>query len=145
MKCIIFKNNDGGISIVSQVLAGEFSAENLAKNNVPTGAIYSAIDMAYVPSDRTFRAAWEADFTAFEPMRIIINMDKAKTIGHEIRRAKRADEFAPLDEQIMKRIPGTDPTAVEAERQVIRDKYAVVQTQIDAATTPDEIKTALGI
>lgn len=145
MKCIIFKNNDGGISIVSQVLDGEFSAENLAKNNVPTGAIYSAIDMAYVPSDKTFRAAWEADFTTFEPMRIIINMDKAKTIGHEIRRAKRADEFAPLDEQIMKQIPGTDTAAVEAERQVIRDKYAVVQTQIDAATTPDEIKTALGI
>lgn len=145
MKCIIFQNNEGGISIISPILDDEFSAGELDKNNVPTGAIYSAIDMAYVPSDKTFRAAWEVDFTTFEPMRIIINMDKAKTIGHEIRRAKRADEFAPLDEQIMKQIPGTDPTAVEAERQVIRDKYAVVQTQIDAVTTPDEIKTALGI
>ena len=72
-------------------------------------------------------------------------MDKAKTIGHEIRRAKRADEFTPLDAVIMKQIPGTDTTAVEAERQAIRDKYAVVQTQIDVAETPEEIKQALGI
>lgn len=76
---------------------------------------------------------------------ITINMDKAKIIGHEIRRAKRADEFAPLDAIIMKQIPGTDTAAVEAERQAIREKYAVVQTQIDAAETPEEIKQALGI
>ena len=78
-------------------------------------------------------------------MSISVNMGKAKIIGHEIRRAKRADEFAPFDAEIMKQIPGTDTTAVEAERQAIRDKCAVVQTQIDAAETPEEIKQALGI
>ena len=78
-------------------------------------------------------------------MSITVNMDKAKTIGHEIRRAKRADEFAPLDAEIAKQIPGTDMAAVEAQRQAIRDKCAVVQTQIDAAETPEEIKQALGI
>jgi hypothetical protein len=31
----------------------------------------------------------------------------------------------------------------EADRQAIRDKYAVMQANIDAAATPDEIKTAL--
>jgi hypothetical protein len=76
---------------------------------------------------------------------IIVNIDKAKTIGHEMRRNERAKEFAPLDEQIMKQLPNTDVAAVEAERQAIRDKYAVIQEQIDAATTPDEIKTALEI
>lgn len=76
---------------------------------------------------------------------IVINMDKAKTIGHDIRRAKRAEEFAPLDAAIMKQIPGTDTAAVEEERQAIRDKYAVVQTNIDAAQTPGEIKQALGL
>lgn len=76
---------------------------------------------------------------------ITINLNKAKTIGHDIRRQQRSEEFAPLDEVIVKQIPGTDVAAVEAERQKIRDKYAVVQTKIDAAKTPDEIKTALGI
>ena len=78
-------------------------------------------------------------------MSITINMDKAKAVGHDIRRAKRAEEFAPLDAEIMKQIPGTDTAAVEAERQAIRDKYAAVQTEIDAAVTPEDIKVALGI
>lgn len=78
-------------------------------------------------------------------MSIVINLDKAKTIGHDIRRHQRAEEFAPLDEVIVKQIPGTDVKAVEAERQAIRDKYAVVQTKIDASKTPEEIKQALGL
>lgn len=78
-------------------------------------------------------------------MSITINMDKAKTIGHEMRRAKRAEEFAPLDAIIMKQIPGTDMATVEAGRQAIRDKYAVIQTQVDTAKTPEEIKQVLGL
>jgi hypothetical protein len=76
---------------------------------------------------------------------ITINMDKAKEIGHDMRRSARAEEFKPLDEVIMKQIPGTDIQAVEAQRQAVRDKYAVIQTQIDAATTPEAIKAALGV
>lgn len=76
---------------------------------------------------------------------IVINLDKAKNIGHDIRREKRAEEFKPFDEVIMKQIPGKDFTEAEAARQVIRDKYAVIQQQIDSATTPEEIKTALEI
>lgn len=75
---------------------------------------------------------------------IVVNIDKAKTIAHEMRRAARAEEFKPYDEVIMKQIPGVDIQTVEAERQAIRDKYAAIQAQIDAAATPDEIKAALG-
>jgi hypothetical protein len=76
---------------------------------------------------------------------ITVNIDKAKAIGHEIRRVNREKEFAPLDTVIMKQIPGKDAQAAEAERQVIRDKYAAIQAEIDAAATPDEIKVALGV
>ena len=76
---------------------------------------------------------------------ISINLSKAKAIGHEMRRAARADEFQPLDEIIMKQIPGTDFGQVEAQRQAVRDKYATMQTQIDAAKSADAIKAALGI
>ena len=72
---------------------------------------------------------------------ITINLDKAKLIGHDMRRAARAEEFKPLDVQAT--IPSQAAQA-EAARQVIRDKYAEMQAQIDAATTPDEIKVALG-
>jgi hypothetical protein len=76
---------------------------------------------------------------------ITINLNKAKDIAHDIRRAKREEEFAPLDAVIMKQIPGNDATEAEAARQAIRDKYAAMQTAINAASTPEEIKTTLGI
>jgi hypothetical protein len=75
-------------------------------------------------------------------MSIVINVTKAKSIGHDMRRAARAAEFAPYDEAIAKQIPGQAEGA-EAARQVIREKYAAIQTAIDAAATPDEIKAAL--
>lgn len=74
---------------------------------------------------------------------ITINIDKAKAIAHDIRRQARAEEFKPYDEIIMKKIPGADATAAEAARQSIRDKYATMQTAINAATTVDEIKSAM--
>ena len=73
---------------------------------------------------------------------IVINVTKAKAIGHDMRRAARAKEFAPYDEAIAKQIPGQAEGA-EAARQAIREKYAAIQTAIDAAATPDEIKAAL--
>jgi len=75
---------------------------------------------------------------------IVINVTKAKAIGHDMRRAARAAEFAPYDEAIAKQIPGQAEGA-EAARQVIREKYAAIQTAIDAAATPDQIKAALGV
>lgn len=73
---------------------------------------------------------------------ITINIDKAKNIAHDIRRAKRSEEFVPLDVQAT--IP-SQATAAEAARQVVRDKYAAMQTEINAAATPEEIKVALGV
>lgn len=73
---------------------------------------------------------------------ITVNIDKAKAIGHDMRRAARAEEFKPFDEAIAKQIPGQAEGA-EAQRQLIRDKYVGIQAAIDAATTPDEIKAAL--
>ena len=71
---------------------------------------------------------------------ITINIDKAKTIAHDIRRAARSAEFAPLD--IKATIP-SEAAAAEAAKQVIRDKYAAMQTAIDAATTTNEIKAVM--
>ena len=73
---------------------------------------------------------------------ITINIDKAKTIAHDIRRAAREEEFKPYDDVIAKQIPEQAEIA-EAARQAVRDKYATMQTAIDAATTADEIKAAM--
>ncbi len=73
---------------------------------------------------------------------ITINIDKAKTIAHDMRRAARSEEFAPLD--IKATIP-SEAESAEAARQVVREKYAVIQQNIESAATPEEIKAALGI
>jgi len=75
---------------------------------------------------------------------IKINVTKAKTIGHDMRRAARVEEFKPYDDAIAKQIPGQAEGA-EIARQAIRDKYDEIQININAATTPNEIKAALGI
>ena len=78
-------------------------------------------------------------------MVVKINMDKARDMGHTRRRIARNKEFEPYDAIIMKQIPGNDFAQAEAARQAIRDKYAEIQTQIDAATTTDEIRAALNL
>lgn len=71
---------------------------------------------------------------------ITINLDKAKNIAHDKRRAARSAEFAPLD--IKATIP-TEAQAAEAARQVIREKYATMQTQINSVQTIVELKSLL--
>jgi hypothetical protein len=67
---------------------------------------------------------------------ISINLDKAKAVAHDKRRAARAAEFAPLD--IKATIP-SEVAVAEAARQVIRDKYAVIQVDIDTAPGVPEL------
>jgi hypothetical protein len=74
---------------------------------------------------------------------IIIDIDKAKEIAHEKRREARAEEFKPHDEVIMKQIPGNDMAEAEAARQVIREKYEELQTQMNEAQTVEELKELL--
>lgn len=76
-------------------------------------------------------------------MPIGINLNKAKDIAHEKRRAARAEEFKPYDEVIMKQIPGNDAQEAEAARQAIRSKYDALQSQIDSAQSADELKSLL--
>ena len=76
-------------------------------------------------------------------MGIRIDLNRAKNIAHDMRRAARAEEFKPHDEVIMKQIPGVDAQQAEAARQAIREKYATLQAQMDAAQTADELKALL--
>jgi hypothetical protein len=67
---------------------------------------------------------------------IVVNIDKAKNIAHEVRRAKRAEEFAPLDVQAT--VPHLAAEA-EAKRQEVRDKYSVIQNQIDSTSDMNQL------
>jgi hypothetical protein len=76
---------------------------------------------------------------------IRINLDRAKLIAHDVRRAERAREFEPHDRVIALQIPGQDHNAAEAARAEIRARYDVFQQQIDDATSADELKAIIEV
>ena len=135
MSKIIYTNSDGGVSVVHPT--GEVPISELPAK---LGLIdYEIVADDVIPTDRTFRNAWvKSGATVSE------DLPKSKEIAHERRREARAEEFKPHDEVIMKQIPGADTDAAEAARAAIRTNYATMQTEIDAATSTAEIKTALG-
>ena len=61
MKRIIYPTDDGGVAVI--IPAPEFlethTIEELAVKDVPDGKAYQIIDEADIPSNRTFRNAWE--------------------------------------------------------------------------------------
>jgi len=133
---IIYQNESGGVAVIVPTGSVE-----LALKDVPEGVPYEIVDAADIPSDRYFRNAWVIGMDGC----VEHDLDQCKAIGHDKRRAARAEEFAPFDEIIAKQIPGADAAEAEAARQEIRDKYADVQVAIDAAADPDEIKAALEV
>jgi hypothetical protein len=60
---IIYPTDDGGVAI--EIPAPEWLAQEgntmevLAQTKVPEGKPYKIVDVADIPSDRTFRDAWE--------------------------------------------------------------------------------------
>jgi ribosomal protein S12 len=54
---IIYPTENGGVAIV--IPTGEISIEEVAAKDVPAGVEYKIVDVSEIPSDRTFRNAWE--------------------------------------------------------------------------------------
>lgn len=61
MKRIIYKNEEGSVSIIipSPEYLETHTIEELAAKDVPVGAEFKIINTSDVPTDRTFRGAWE--------------------------------------------------------------------------------------
>lgn len=58
---IIYPTAEGGIAVI--IPTNELPIEDVAQKDVPAGAPYLITSTDEVPSDRTFRGAWEADFS----------------------------------------------------------------------------------
>jgi hypothetical protein len=54
---IIYPTDDGGVAIV--IPSGEVSIEEVIASAVPNGKPYKVVDVLDIPTDRTFRDAWE--------------------------------------------------------------------------------------
>ena len=58
-KRIIYPNNEGGVSILIPSPNWKGTIEELAVKDVPAGLPYKIVDVSEIPTDRTFRNAWE--------------------------------------------------------------------------------------
>jgi hypothetical protein len=59
MKRIIYPTDDGGVAIIVPTIECGLSIEEIAAKDVPAGKPYKIVNVEDLPSDRTFRNAWE--------------------------------------------------------------------------------------
>lgn len=57
-KRIIYPTDNGGVAIITPADCG-MTIEEIALKDVPVGKPYKILDASDIPSDRTFRNAWE--------------------------------------------------------------------------------------
>jgi hypothetical protein len=55
---IIYPTDEGGVAIVAPADCG-LSIEEIAARTVPEGKPFKIVDVSDIPTDRTFRNAWE--------------------------------------------------------------------------------------
>lgn len=61
MNRIIYPNDQGGVSIIipAPEALETMTIEEIAAKDVPAGKPFKIVDVSDIPSDRTFRNAWE--------------------------------------------------------------------------------------
>ncbi len=64
-KRIVYIEKDGGLAILipTPECLEYYTLEQIAQKDVPEGLPYKIMDASDIPSDRTFRNAWEIDST----------------------------------------------------------------------------------
>jgi hypothetical protein len=137
---IIYQNETGSLTVIIPCACG-LTVDEIAAKDVPPGVPYQIVDACDIPADRLFRGAWVAD----EMGHIGVDIDRARAVAHDLRRADRQERLAPLDHLIAAQIPGPDAKAAEAKRASIRAENASQQAQIDAAKNEAALRAALGV
>ena len=56
---IIYPTDEGGVAVIIPAPECGLTIEEIAAKDVPAGKPYKIVDVADIPTDRTFRNAWE--------------------------------------------------------------------------------------
>ena len=56
---IIYPTDEGGVAIIIPAPDCGLTIEQIAAKDVPQGKPYQIVDVSEIPTDRTFRNAWE--------------------------------------------------------------------------------------
>jgi hypothetical protein len=125
-KRIIYPTDNGGVAVL-------IPAESIeaAMKDIPEGKPYKIVDVADVPTDRTFRNAWKDEGG------IKVDMGKAKDLTKDRLRADRKPLLEAQDVAFQRALESGASTAeIVKEKQRLRD----ITKQVDALTSLDELK-----
>lgn len=133
---IIYPNENGGVSVVipSQkylnTLKGMTEIEKMtfiAQKDIPANTDFQIIEDNQVPTDRSFRNAWE-----YKNKSIEISLPKAREITKARLREEREPLLSALDiKQINALTEGVDTTDIMTEKQRLKD----ITDTVDSVTT----------
>lgn len=56
---IIYPTDDGGVAVIVPAPGSGLTIQEIAAKDVPFGKPYRIVDVNDIPTDRTFRNAWE--------------------------------------------------------------------------------------
>jgi hypothetical protein len=56
---IIYPTDEGGVAVIVPAPECGLTIEEIAAKDVPAGKPFKIVDAADIPTDRTFRGAWE--------------------------------------------------------------------------------------
>ncbi len=56
---IIYPTDNGGVAVIVPAPECGLTVEEIAAKDVPEGKPYKIVDVSDIPTDRTFRNAWE--------------------------------------------------------------------------------------
>lgn len=124
---IVYETVEGYLAVLTpslEILENE-DYEDLISKDIPQDVTSYTVEDVDLPTNVMFRDAWE-----LTNGKVTINLDKSKELTHKQRRQKRALELKQYDLEAT--VPSLAEQA-EQQRQIIRDKYGVIQTEIDEA------------
>lgn len=141
---VLFDNGEGGVGLMTPFLhfTGQYLIDMIRSAGPGKDFIGNKevriIPYFQMPDEFFLYAAELVDFNTYKS-HVRIDMGRAKVRAHEWRKAARSREMRPYDHSVSCQIPGEVEKA-EAERVKLREKYRILQEQIDACTTPSELK-----
>ena len=107
--------------------------EQIANKDLPVGTNFTIVENDEVPEDRLIKEAWD-----YIGGSCVLNMENLKIKAHDKRRKARDVELKPLDNEWT-----YQPDIAEEKRILVREKYAIMQTDIDDAGSISALKEVI--
>ena len=127
---IIYSTPEGGVAIVTPV--SDKPIETIAAKVVPSGTAYEIVSDSSIPSNSTFRDAWERNGAA-----IVVNLPKAKAIAQERLEAVAREA---IDKSLSDFALGLDP---QHEAGPLRVAFQHCKNEITTSGDIASVKTCL--